>query len=51
MLDLSKEEIEALNNYFYANRLMVDCEKAAVRRSQEIWHGIETRMLLPTENS
>ncbi|MGP1382536.1 MAG: NACHT C-terminal helical domain 2-containing protein [Thainema sp.] len=41
----SKEEVDALNNYFYANELMVRCKKAAVRVSPDTWAGIEDRML------
>ncbi len=47
MIDLSKEEIEALNNYFYTNQLMLDCKEAASQISCETWDKIEARMLLP----
>ena len=47
MVDLSKSELKALDNYFYANLLMVECKKAAVRVSPETWSDIESRMLLP----
>ncbi|MDJ0596169.1 MAG: NACHT domain-containing protein [Pleurocapsa sp. MO_226.B13] len=47
MLDLSQSEIKALDNYFYANLLMVECKKAAVLVSKETWSEIESRMLLP----
>ena len=50
MLDLSSEEKEALNNYFYANLLMVECKKEAVLISQSTWENIESRMLLPLKN-
>lgn len=50
MIDLSKSELIALDNYFYANLLMVECKKAAVRVSPETWESIESRMLLPTKN-
>ena len=46
-LDLSKSEVKALENYFYANLLMVECKKAAVRVSRETWSEIESQMLLP----
>ena len=42
--------IEALDNYLYANLLMLECKKAAVRVSRETWSGIESRMLLPVRN-
>ena len=47
MVDLSKSEIQALDNYFYANMMMVECEKAAVRVSRKTWSEIESRMLMP----
>ncbi|MDJ0712868.1 MAG: hypothetical protein QNJ54_01450 [Prochloraceae cyanobacterium] len=48
MIDFSEEEFICLENYFNANKLMIDCKEAAVRVSQETWDGIEERMLLPT---
>jgi predicted NACHT family NTPase len=45
MVNLSKKEIKALDNYLYANRLLVECERAAVRRTPEVWSQIESRML------
>jgi hypothetical protein len=50
MIDLSASELTALDNYFYANLLMVECKKAAVRVSPKTWEGIESRMLLPARN-
>ncbi len=47
MIDLSLEEIEAFDNYFYANKFMLDCKKAASPDSQDTWDKIEARMLLP----
>lgn len=47
MVDLSKQEIQALDNYFYSNLLMVKCEKAAVKVSRKTWSEIEARMLMP----
>jgi hypothetical protein len=44
MVNLSEDEIKALDNYLYANRLLVECERAAVRRSPEVWSQIESRM-------
>jgi predicted NACHT family NTPase len=44
MVNLSREEIHSLDNYLYANRLLVECERAAVRRSPEVWNQIEERM-------
>ena len=47
MIDLSPEEIQALENYFYANKLIMDCQKVSSHDSQRIWEQIEARMLLP----
>lgn len=47
MIDLSKQELKALDNYFYANLLMVECKQAAVRVSRKTWSEIESRMLMP----
>lgn len=44
MVNLSREEIHSLDNYLYANRLLVECERAAVRRSPKVWNQIEERM-------
>lgn len=44
-LTLSEAEVESLNNYLYANELMVRCKEAAVRVSPQVWAGIEERML------
>ena len=46
-VDLSREEIKALSNYFYANLLIVECKQAAVRISRRTWSEIESRMLMP----
>ncbi|MFK0735694.1 MAG: NACHT domain-containing protein [Gloeotrichia echinulata HAB0833] len=45
LLDLSKEEIKVLENYLYANRLIIECKDAAVRVSPSTWEAIEERML------
>jgi hypothetical protein len=47
MVDLSKKEIEAMDNYLYATRLLIECDRAAVRRTSEVWRQIEARMLRP----
>ncbi|MFM7364122.1 MAG: NACHT domain-containing protein [Cuspidothrix sp.] len=46
MVDLSKKEINALDNYLYANYLIIQCKDAAVRVSPATWEAIEDRMLL-----
>jgi hypothetical protein len=50
MVNLSNEEIKALDNYLYANYLIIQCKDAAVRVSRETWEAIEGRMLLPPGN-
>ena len=45
MINLSKQEIQALDNYLYAHLLLIECERAAVRRTPEVWSQIESRML------
>ena len=47
IVNISTSELGALDNYFYANLLMVQCKEAAVRVSKSTWQGIESRMLLP----
>ena len=44
---LSKEELKALQKYFYVNKLIVDCKEAAVRVSRTTWSEIEQKMLRP----
>ena len=51
MVDLSESELKALDNYFYANLLMVECKNAAVRVSPKTWEEIESRMLLPVKKT
>lgn len=46
LVNLSKEERKALENYLNANLLMVQCKQAAVRVSPKTWEAIEERMLL-----
>ncbi|WP_373525542.1 hypothetical protein [Nostoc sp.] len=46
MVKLSKEEIKALENYLYANHLIIQCKQAAVQVSPQTWEAIEARMLL-----
>lgn len=47
IIDLSAEELNGLDNYFYANFLMIQCHEAAVRVSTHTWESIEQRMFLP----
>ncbi|MCC5668821.1 NACHT domain-containing protein [Nostoc sp. CHAB 5784] len=46
MVNLSEEEAKALENYLYANYLIIQCKQAAVRVSPQTWEAIEARMLL-----
>jgi hypothetical protein len=50
MVNLSEEEINALDNYLYANHLIIKCKEAAVRVSPTTWEAIEARMLLAGNN-
>ncbi|MBO1347094.1 MAG: hypothetical protein EBE86_006725 [Hormoscilla sp. GUM202] len=45
MFNLSQTEAKALENYLYANDLIIQCKKAAVRVSPQTWEAIEHRML------
>jgi NACHT domain len=46
MVDLSWKEIQAYDNYLYGVRLLIECERAAVRRTPEVWSQIEERLLI-----
>ncbi len=48
-VNLSDAEANALNDYLYANELIVRCKEAAVRVSPQVWAGIEERMLTVRE--
>jgi hypothetical protein len=45
LLNLSHAEAISLQNYFYANQLMIRCKESAVRVTEGVWAGIEDRML------
>jgi hypothetical protein len=47
MVDLSINEIQVIVNYLYATLLLIECDRAAVRRTSEVWRQIEERMLRP----
>jgi energy-coupling factor transporter ATP-binding protein EcfA2 len=51
IVKLSQEEAEALEDYLYANNLIIECKEAAVRISAKTWEEIESRMLVVPENS
>ncbi len=42
---ISHQEVEALENYLYANLLMVQCKNRAIAVSRKTWEQIESRML------
>jgi hypothetical protein len=44
-LNLSEMEIRAFHDYLYANELILQCKKSALRISPQIWTDIEERML------
>jgi tetratricopeptide (TPR) repeat protein/GTPase SAR1 family protein len=41
MVNLSRNELDSLNKYLYANWLLIECEQSAVRRTPEVWNRIE----------
>jgi tetratricopeptide (TPR) repeat protein len=41
MVNISRNELDSLNDYIYANWLLIECEQSAVRRTPEIWNRIE----------
>ncbi|NEQ51855.1 MAG: NACHT domain-containing protein [Leptolyngbya sp. SIO3F4] len=45
LITFSEAEAEALENYFYATKLIIDCKNAAVRVSRKEWEAIESRLL------
>ncbi len=49
LVNLSKAETKDLENYLYANWLIVQCRQAAVRVSPTTWAGIEDRMVTVRE--
>jgi hypothetical protein len=51
IVDLSINEIQAIVNYLYATRLLIECDRAAVRRTSEVWRQIEEWMLRPVAPS
>jgi len=46
-LALSPDDQTAIDEYFYMNRLMVQCQQEASRVSPQTWNGILAKMLLP----
>lgn len=51
LLGFTVKEQKAVEDYLYANCLIVQCKQAAARVSPEKWREIEERMLLPLEFS
>jgi NACHT domain len=47
IVNLSNDEIRAVDNYLYGVRLLIECERAAVRKTPEVWSQIEERLLRP----
>ncbi|MEH2450731.1 NACHT domain-containing protein [Nostoc sp.] len=50
IINLSQEEVKALENYLYANNLLIQCKQASVLVSRPTWEEIEARMLLVPDN-
>lgn len=42
---ISHHEVESLENYLYANLLMVKCKNIAIAVSRKVWEEIESRIL------
>jgi len=49
LINISQKEMEQLNKYFYANLLIVKCQKESMRLTAKAWKNIEDKML--TSNS
>ncbi len=47
---ISQQEIESLENYLYANLLMIQCREKAIAFSPKIWEEIESRILRTTRS-
>ncbi|NER81412.1 MAG: NACHT domain-containing protein [Leptolyngbya sp. SIO1D8] len=47
IVNFSEQDSEALRDYLYANRLILNCRQAAVRVSKKTWETIEEQMLMP----
>ncbi len=50
IINLSDKEAKALENYLYANNLLIECKQASVRVSPTTWEAIEAQMLLVPSN-
>ena len=48
-MTFSREEIEILDKYLYANDLIIQCKEAATRVTDTTWKKIESKMLLPVD--
>ncbi|WP_431356845.1 NACHT C-terminal helical domain 2-containing protein [Komarekiella delphini-convector] len=46
MINFSESEAKPLENYLYANYLIIHCKRVAVSVLPTTWEGIEERMLL-----
>ena len=44
-ITFSQAEAEALQNYLYANELLIRCKESAVRVSKKAWEDLEARLL------
>ena len=48
-ISLSEEDTQALTTYLEIQKMILDCRKAAIRVTPQVWQGIEARMLRPPE--
>ena len=47
ILAITQKEADSLADYFYLNKLLLDCKDAAIRVSKGAWEEIEERLLTP----
>jgi hypothetical protein len=47
MLCFSGSERDAIDDYLYAIKLLIDCRQAAARVDLQVWEAIESRLLIP----
>jgi hypothetical protein len=51
MVDLCKEEIRLMENYIYANCLLMECEQSSIKRTTGTWEEIKGRMFTPRHHN
>lgn len=46
-ITLSREDVQGLRTYLEIQKMILDCRKAAIRVTPQVWQGIKDRMLRP----